>query len=76
MAVLALKPKQVKSLEALAKLKKVSPEKALDELLEEALELAQIEADLDQYPAGAETLSEEEALVIATQAVRAVRNKR
>lgn len=48
----------------------------MDELLEEALELAQIEADLDTYPAGAENLSEEQALAIATEAVRAVRDKR
>jgi hypothetical protein len=74
MSLPALKPRQAKNLETLAKLKKRSPDQVLDELLEEALELAQLETDLDTYPAGAENLSEEQALAIATEAVRAVRS--
>lgn len=68
-----LNAEQIESLQRLAQLRQRSPEQVLDELLSEALELAELDASLQRYPKDATQLSEEQALAIATEAVRAVR---
>jgi hypothetical protein len=68
-----LNAEQIESLQRLAQLRQRSPEQVLDELLSEALELAELDASLQHYPKEAAQLSEEQALAIASEAVRAVR---
>jgi hypothetical protein len=73
MMVLCLSPSNEKKLNALAKAKGLTPEKAIRYALEETLERLELETQAQQFSKAGQALSNAEAEQIAVEAVQAIR---